>query len=652
MPRINGSRPPEAPGDTRQDPDLNPRGAHNQQAGLPRNPQRSAGLLSGLERLVPRQNRRRNATSSGSEATSSQQGVSDARHDPGGSGGHWALDQASVDAFQPHALPQLAPDERVRFHAAATASPQILAPPLRTGGPTLRRSTQVQPYESVLSQWRQQCEADFSQWSHAWNSSNAAVEGIQRDPRLGLQFTATQLARAESPDNDALMVEYNPLPRLPEPMFHLAHLQRISISNAGLMELPESISQLANLRIFELHGNPIDKLPASISGLGQLEQLSIRSCPNLSELPKDLAIRNVDNRREGLVKLRQLDLSRTGIRSLPKSLRYLKDLKKIRVSSSPLTALDKDIHLLPNLQELDLHSCTHLREYPSISRGRPPMEKLILRDCSNLRTLPHDIHKLTNLRKLDLRGCSNLRSLPRTISRLPADCMILVPAHLQEQLSQLRSEASSAQTGHPTPFAQDAAGPSHRHTAGAASPATTSTNQDTRQQDSEKILNTAYALLEVIGEERNPFVEGAPPFNPEQRPAEAPTTLGQVPALRTMLAESRNQVFMTKLKDFAKRQRTAAYARAQTRDELATAPDMEWREVMSSHLGPHTEKDSDGVKKQIENFTENSQINIFNLSKAVQMWKIREMLVLDDPANANIFPEIPLYLPPEDAGSD
>lgn len=72
---------------------------------------------------------------------------------------------------------------------------------------------------------------------------------------------------------------------------------------------------------------------------------------------------------------------------------------------------------------------------------------------------------------------------------------------------------------------------------------------------------------------------------------------------------------------------------------------------MSSHLGPHTEKDSDGVEKQIENFTEDSQINIFNLSKAVQMWKIREMLFLDDPTNWNIFPEILLYLPPEDAGS-
>lgn len=232
-------------------------------------------------------------------------------------------------------------------------------------------------------------------------------------------------------------------------MFRLAHLQHMSISNAGLMELPESISQLANLRSLELYDNPIGELPTSISRLGQLENLSIRSCPNLSELPKDLEIRNVDNRREGLVKLRQLELSHTGIRSLPKSLRYLKDLEKIRVTSSPLTAIDKDIHRLPNLQELDLCRCTHLREYPSISRGRPPLKKLILRDCSNLRTLPADIHKLNHLEELDLRGCSSLHSLPGTISLLPAACTIRVPAHLREQLNQLRAEALSTQTARP-----------------------------------------------------------------------------------------------------------------------------------------------------------------------------------------------------------
>lgn len=161
MPRINGSRPPEVPTDNRQDTESRARDAQDQQAGLPRNPQRSAGLLSGLARPVPRQNPRRHATPSARDATSSQQGVSDARHDPGGSGGHWAIDEVSEDMFQPHVVPQLAPDERVRFHADAVDSPHILAPPLRTGGPSLRRSTQLQPYESA-SQWRQQCEAEPS----------------------------------------------------------------------------------------------------------------------------------------------------------------------------------------------------------------------------------------------------------------------------------------------------------------------------------------------------------------------------------------------------------------------------------------------------------------------------------------------------------
>ncbi len=417
------------------------------------------------------------------------------------------------------------------------------------------------------------------------------------------------------------------------------------------MELPESIGDLTSLRTLKLDANLISALPASISRLKQLRELSVISCPDLSELPEDLAIRNASGEREGLVNLQKLELSNTGIRSLPPSLRRLKELKEIKIANSPLAELDSSIHGLPKLEQLDLSGCTELREYPLISQARAPLKKIILRDCSNLRSLPHDIHKLSQLQKLDLRGCDNLQRLPVSIFRLPADCTILVPPRLQHELDRLlsiRSEPTSALAARAARVAREVQAARAAREAqatqaatGASSSAATSSSSETQQQAHQRIDDTAYALLDLVIEDRNPFVADAPFFIPEKRCPGTPTMLGEVSSIAMMLSESKTTEFIEKLDGMAQRLRESAPIRSGAEaqgDYLAATND--WLALKNSHLGIRDENNNNI-------FRDDSEINAVNLSKAVQMWKVREMLVLEDPRDREHFPEIALHIPDE-----
>ncbi|CAP53772.1 type III secretion system effector protein [Xanthomonas campestris pv. campestris] len=526
-------------------------------------------------------------------------------------------------ALESSEIPQLDPSERRRFNVDTTASAQLVS----AGGRVLQRSTQLRSYESVLLEWRDQCAANADQWREAWISANESVTGAELNLEVALRISAAHLARAASHNVASLDLSYLPLPRFPEQTYRFGHLQDMSIAGAGLLELPESISDLANLRTLTLSQNPIGALPASISRLGELQELTIFSCPNLTELPEHLAIRNTAGQREGLVKLRTLTLSRTGIRSLPSSLEYLKDLTHLKINSSPLTELNTSIHRLPLLEEVDLRGCTRLRHYPSISGQQWSLRKLSLQDCSSLQTLPSNIDALRNLQELDLRGCNNLRALPPSISGLPDHCTIRAPAHLQASLDQLRPRRP------PLARPWDVAGPSTPQVAGASSSAARPSDDDPAiTQARQKIEDTVYALFAAIDEDRNPFVQNAPYFIPEKREEGTPIVLGEVDGIQQMLKESSREVFKNKLIGLANslQQRRIPHP-WKASDRLDTA---EHKAFVNSHLGT---------------FNEHSPINGVSLYKAAQMWKTRELLVHNDPTNRDFLPPIPTYSLPEQA---
>ncbi|SON93927.1 putative Xanthomonas outer protein L [Xanthomonas citri pv. fuscans] len=570
-------------------------------------PERPSGLLGGLTRYVPGDRSGRPSAAPAAADTSRGPTTSAPPLAYGGSGSAARMNEAAGHPLRTPQLPQLSDIERARFHTVTTDS-QLLRPvrprmPPTVGASTLRRSPAIRPYRDVLSQWQRHYSADRDRWHSAWRQANSNNPEVERRTSRALKATTDLLEDATGPGQVALELRSVPLPQFPDQAFRLSHLQHMTIDAAGLMELPDAMQQFAGLETLTLARNPIRSLPASIANLSRLRELSIRACPELTELPEGLASTDASGEHQGLVNLQSLRLVRTGIRSLPASIANLQNLKSLKIRNSPLSALGPAIHQLPKLEELDLRGCTALRNYPPIFGGSAPLKRLILKNCSNLQTLPLDIHRLTQLEKLDLRGCVNLSRLPSLIARLPASCVILVPPHLQAQLDQHRQVAL-----------------------------------ELNKVALERIEDTAQAMLStVIDEERNPFLEGAPSYLPEKRPPDIPTTFGEIPVLQKMLQESRDSHFLQRVNDMAgPSPRIEDPSEEGLRRHYTDVSN--WKAQKSAHLG---------VVDHLGQFVyhEGSPLDAATLAKAVQMWKTRELIVNAHPQDRTSFPDFTLHIP-------
>ena len=64
------------------------------------------------------------------------------------------------------------------------------------------------------------------------------------------------------------------------------------------------------------------------------------------------------------------------------------------------------------VKEVDLVSCTHMKELPASVGRLQALQKLDLRDCRGLTSLPAEVGSCAKLEKLELAYCSGLTSLP------------------------------------------------------------------------------------------------------------------------------------------------------------------------------------------------------------------------------------------------
>ncbi|KAK1282593.1 putative disease resistance protein [Acorus calamus] len=125
--------------------------------------------------------------------------------------------------------------------------------------------------------------------------------------------------------------------------------RRLSIVNRELKVIPQLVLKQACLRTLLLSRNPLE-----------------------GDVSDDLFSK--------LTRIRVLDLSHTGIKSLPKSLSKLVHLSLLNLAFTQITELPVSIGGLQNLQTLDLYWCT------------------------SLKTLPEGIAQLCNLRHLDIEA--------------------------------------------------------------------------------------------------------------------------------------------------------------------------------------------------------------------------------------------------------
>lgn len=105
---------------------------------------------------------------------------------------------------------------------------------------------------------------------------------------------------------------------------------------------------------------------------------------------------------------------------------FLRLLKILDLSYSPLLELTPDFSGLENLERLSLRYCINLAEiHESIGElGR--LLLLNLKGCINLQKLPTSISQLKSLEKLVLSGCSKLKDFPFDLRKM--ECLIVFHA--------------------------------------------------------------------------------------------------------------------------------------------------------------------------------------------------------------------------------
>lgn len=221
------------------------------------------------------------------------------------------------------------------------------------------------------------------------------------------------------------------LTELPETLWRLPQLQKLSIASNQLTAIPESISQLSQLRSLDLYNNELKFLPKAISQLSQLQDLNL-SNNQFDTMPETIGY---------LTQLQSLDISSNQLTALPELTGELNNLEKLNLGKNLLTSLPECVGQLTKLRELGIFH-NPLGEFPFVLRKLirlrflyawgikalelpdwidelKELERLVISD-NYLTQLPNSLVHLQKLRELVI-GADNgnpLRHLPYTIGDL------------------------------------------------------------------------------------------------------------------------------------------------------------------------------------------------------------------------------------------
>ena len=173
-------------------------------------------------------------------------------------------------------------------------------------------------------------------------------------------------------------------------------------------ELPIKLSECKNLHKIYLgwHKNlNLHKLFKLLSQLPKLDTLEMYAC-DIKTIPKEIGL---------LTNLKCLLLTLNDISKISPQIKKLKSLECLGLSSNKLVSLPKEIGELSNLTQLFLAN-NNIVELPNSICNLQNLRELIL-TSNNLKFLPNDIYKLKSLKTLALFE-NKLQSLPKTIGQL------------------------------------------------------------------------------------------------------------------------------------------------------------------------------------------------------------------------------------------
>ncbi|XP_060578939.1 protein flightless-1 homolog isoform X2 [Ruditapes philippinarum] len=152
----------------------------------------------------------------------------------------------------------------------------------------------------------------------------------------------------------------NELPRVPEPLYKLSSLKHLNISDNQITELSLLIDTWVNLQSLNLSRNKIQNLPASLHKLQSLKKLYINS--------NQLDFEGIPSSIGKLHNLEIFSAANNNIEMIPEGLCRCGKLKKLLLNSNRLITLPDILHLLPELETLDV------RDNPDLVMPPKPAE--------------------------------------------------------------------------------------------------------------------------------------------------------------------------------------------------------------------------------------------------------------------------------------
>jgi Leucine-rich repeat (LRR) protein len=230
---------------------------------------------------------------------------------------------------------------------------------------------------------------------------------LKQQPNLGLAEQLTELG-----------VQINEGQSIPDAVFTLPHLGRLELSGE-LDKLPDGVGEMASLESLGLLLTKITTLPETIAKSPKLKSLALKSFFTISGLIPDAT--QIISTLTKCHSLTSLDLSMSGITTLPLTIGALANLTSLKLNKNQLTDYPEELHRLTKLTELDFG----VNKLSSIKPGFGALRKLkVLRLNSNwtnklnVTNLWNELDQLSDLRNLQLWSCQSVTSIPGNVSTL------------------------------------------------------------------------------------------------------------------------------------------------------------------------------------------------------------------------------------------
>jgi Leucine-rich repeat (LRR) protein len=139
-----------------------------------------------------------------------------------------------------------------------------------------------------------------------------------------------------------LLLDHNRISEVPDSLFHLPKLERLSLSHNQLTRLPRGVAHLQQLKYIDISKNKIRSISSAIAGCRMLEEL--RCCDNMiTKLPVDLA---------KLEKLRIVVAENNRIETVPSAIfMYCESLQTLALHGNPVEM--KDIESVKGYHEFE-----------------------------------------------------------------------------------------------------------------------------------------------------------------------------------------------------------------------------------------------------------------------------------------------------------